>query len=75
MDADAEITGGIDMRPDKIYVNPDLDCPWTDEGCFGDVEYIRKDALLEWAKENQYKSLTIVADNFWQEVIDKINSL
>lgn len=31
--------------------------------------------LLEWAKENQYKSLTIVADNFWQEVIDKINSL
>jgi hypothetical protein len=29
--------------------------------------------LLEWAKENQYKSLTIVADNFWQEVIEKIN--
>lgn len=39
------------------------------------IPYIRKDALLEWAKENQYKSLTIVADNFWQEVIDKINSL
>lgn len=39
------------------------------------ILYIRKDALLEWAKENQYKSLTIVADNFWQEVIDKINSL
>lgn len=59
--------------PDKIYVLPD----WAsvvkvlDE----EVEYIRKDALLEWAEENQYKSLTIIADNFWQEVIDKINEL
>ena len=39
------------------------------------IEYIRKDALLEWAKQQQLDSLTIVADNFWQEVIDKINSL
>lgn len=38
-------------------------------------EYIRKDALMEWAKQKQYESLTIVADNFWQEVIDKLNSL
>lgn len=38
-------------------------------------EYIRKGALLEWAKEKQYESLTIVADNFWQEVIDKLNSM
>lgn len=38
-------------------------------------EYIRKDALIEWAKQKQYESLTIVADNFWQEVIDKLNSL
>lgn len=38
-------------------------------------EYIRKDALVEWAKQKQYESLTIVADNFWQEVIDKIQSL
>ena len=35
----------------------------------------QKDALLEWAKQKQYESLTIVADNFWQEVIDKLNSL
>lgn len=38
-------------------------------------EYIRKETLLEWAKEKQYESLTIVADNFWQEVIDKLNSM
>ena len=37
--------------------------------------YIRKDALLEWAKEKQYESLTIVADNFWQKVIDKLNKM
>lgn len=39
------------------------------------VEYLRKDALLEWAKKKQYESLTIVADNFWQEVIDKLNEM
>ncbi len=39
------------------------------------AEYVRKDALLEWAKQKQYESLTIVADNFWQEVIDKFNEL
>ena len=37
--------------------------------------YIRKDALIEWAKQKLYESLTIVADNFCQEVIDKLNSL
>ena len=39
------------------------------------VEYIRKDLLMEWAKQKQYESTTIVADNFWQEVIDKINEI
>lgn len=39
------------------------------------AEFIRKDILLEWAKQKQYESLTIVADNFWQEVIDTINDL
>lgn len=39
------------------------------------IEYISKDLLLEWAKQKQYESTTIVADNFWQEVIDKISSL
>ena len=28
--------------------------------------------LLEWAKQEQYESTTIVADDFWQKVIDKL---
>lgn len=62
--------------PDKIYMpNELLTEEWQRHIEGQDTCYIRKDALLEWAKENQYKSLIIVADNFWQEVIDKINSL
>ena len=74
--------------PDKIYVtidrpekrveyNPELvGVAWLkkDKSC-EHHEYIRKDLLLAWAKQKQYESTTIVADNFWQEVIDKINSL
>lgn len=71
---------------DKIYLN--LPIPekgyeiypfWTAEqqqnSHIISVEYIRKDALLEWAKQKQYDSETIVQDDFWQEVIDKLNSM
>ena len=67
--------------PDKIYIQTNageaFSSKWTTIPFrdFENTEYIRKDALLEWAKEKQYESLTIVADNFWQEVIDKLNSL
>ena len=74
--------------PDKIYVSiPNrlqrdyatyVGIAWSDRGNLTTPqieEYIRKDFLLEWAKQKQLDSLTIVADNFWQEVIDKINSL
>lgn len=61
------------MIPDKIYINGFS--AFATEPVKDGIEFIRKDALLEWAKEKQYESLTIVADNFWQEVIDKINSL
>lgn len=68
--------------PDKIFVRDfgnSLCKVWTynkgkKKGDV-DVEYIRKDKLIEWAKQKQYESTTIVADNFWQEVIDKLNSL
>ena len=40
-----------------------------------DITFIRKDALLEWAKMEQMKSNTILADDWWQSVIDKIKSL
>lgn len=70
--------------PDKIYFPADglpsyID--WdgspirTKQVEDSDVCYIRKDTLLEWAKQKQYESFTIVADNFWQEVIDKLNSM
>ena len=74
------------MIPDKIYLGIGpmenghgrvIYSEWVEEpypGAERNVEYIRKDALLEWAKEKQYESLTIVADNFWQEVIDKLNN-
>ena len=63
--------------PEKIYVEV------CEDGIFAfekppfeeSIEYIRKDAILEWAKQKQYESLTIVADNFWQEVIDKLNEI
>lgn len=49
---------------------------WSTDKVFDkDVAYIRKDMLLEWARKKQYESTTIVADNFWQEVIDKISQL
>ena len=66
--------------PDKLYINkymirPGMLHPAEFPPDNPEWEYIRKDALIKWAKEKQYESLTIVADNFWQEVIDKINSL
>jgi hypothetical protein len=70
------------MIPDKIYLAWEyseidtLPPGVTTKQVFDkDVCYIRKDALLEWAKQKQYESPTIVADNFWQEVIDKINEI
>ena len=74
--------------PDKIYLHGyDFDkepcVKWhekpMEKGMRGyhvvNVEYIRKDLLLAWAKQKQYESITIVADNFWQEVIDKLEEL
>jgi hypothetical protein len=61
------------MAPDKIYINGFS--AFATEPVKDGIEYIRKDAILEWAKQKQYESLTIVADNFWQEVIDKLNSM
>lgn len=67
--------------PVKIwaYIGPHLGLIQAN-GCFpvgapGEKEYIQKDALLEWAQENQEKCFSIVEDDLWQEVIDKINSL
>ena len=65
--------------PDKIYLGIDeLDSGYVYNLSLennGHAEYIRKDVLLEWAKEKQNESLTIVADDIWQELIDKLNSI
>lgn len=61
------------FMPDKMYFDG-VDTSTTPRLAINE-EYIRKDALLEWAKQKQYESLTIVADDFWQEVIEKINKL
>lgn len=53
---------------------PWIATPYEDDPNWDEC-YIRKEALIEWAKEKQYESLTIVADNFWQEVIDKLNKM
>ena len=59
---------------DKIYVNPDLDCLWTDE-CPGDVEYIRKEALMEWAQDFKAKTGWYEIEVAMNDLIDKLNSM
>lgn len=43
------------MISDKIYIQPNAHDRWFDGNKPNDnfVEYIRKDALLEWAKEHK----------------------
>lgn len=57
--------------PDKIFIQPSPYYSWTPERQFeGDEEYIRKEALLEWAKE-QAKHFSARSDEL--EVIDPTN--
>lgn len=39
------------------------------------IEYIRKDALLEWAKEKEQNAITNIVKLTYKTVIDKIESL
>lgn len=67
--------------PDKIYIQPNARDGWFDGEKHSDIfeEYIRKDALLDWAKEWQ-KELpeglgASMVHHVLNEVIDKIESL
>lgn len=68
--------------PDKIYLDPvftgDFDlASWDTKKEFeSDVEYIRKDTLLEWAKEKaeDYKGTANIRRSF-EMMIRKIESL
>ena len=80
------------MTPDKIYIFQDEDELWYKPEEWktrppGSVEYIRKDALLEWAKEKYNKAYKLhlkKGDNYaygqgkmdaYQKLIGKLNSL
>ena len=45
--------------PDKIYVNYEQDyfVPAVEDKLPNQIEYIRKDALLEWAKEEKLDAM------------------
>lgn len=66
--------------PDKIYVSNLIYDSWQytipDPDDETEVEYIRKDALLEWAKEkvNDYKGTANIRRSF-ELMIKKIESL
>lgn len=63
--------------PDKIYIDEDLIAYYSlMDRHDGDLEYIRKDTLLEWVKE--IKRICKGAEPIekaYQTVIDKIESL
>jgi len=70
------------MTPDKIYIPGKwLHVPsnhFETEPSYDATEYIRKDALVEWAKEN-FETCKIVGTRAMQkafeELIDRIKSL
>ena len=65
--------------PDKIYLPPIEQWLGTKKGwgkkTENDIEYIRKDALVEWLEERKACCITHIADVIFKSVIDKINSL
>lgn len=69
------------MIPDKIYTfQDDGDRYWYkpeewETPPLTRVEYIRKDALLEWAEEMKDAWEGCADTSYYQEFIDKINSI
>ena len=70
--------------PDKIYIQPNAHDGWFDGEKPSDIfeEYIRKDALLEWAREELENAELTDFDEFgsgeviaWKHVLDKLNSI
>lgn len=62
--------------PDKIYVSRPI---YNQCGLVisedSPIKYIRKDFLIEWAKDNQERCISVMEDILWQKMINKINSL
>ena len=76
-------------KPDKIYVSRNFSEDNSPHGLWYlnksehdvNVEYISKDALLEWAKENHkrmvdvHSDYTKIYDEYFRGLIEKIESL
>lgn len=70
--------------PNKIYLEKDKETdkihhlwgrsPVIHSG-YEHIEYIRKDALLEWAKDMKEANDGVCDTSYYQEFIDKINSM
>ena len=68
--------------PDKIYTQINagevLSSKWTTIPFrdFENTEYIRKDVLLEWAKETYLnKNTSVIRKVCYKQLIDKLNSM
>ena len=66
------------MMPNKVYVRKEKDnviYSLSVQYNNGGVEYIRKDALLEWAKEINDNTLNDTMSSAMEMLIDKLNSM
>lgn len=74
------------MTPNKIYINVHplgVDYSIVPIPDFGGVEYIRKDALLEWLKKKTENAEIIVANSVerwvtrkvYKQVMDKLEAM
>ena len=68
--------------PDKIYFNPKFDIPQREKECSDDIEYLRKDALLEWANSEMSHEQGYTTEDAecayrhaLQDLVTKINSM
>lgn len=63
--------------PDKIFIQPNAHDRWFEGNKPNDsfVEYIRKDALLEWAEDVKAKTGWYEIEIAMDDLIDKLNSL
>ena len=79
------------QAPDKLYLSPVIYGTITNispnPDCEGEVEYVRKDALIKWAWElnetyhKEYEESNYTCGEHWgqmvafQKIIDKLNSM
>ena len=83
VDNESEIRGIAMKAPDKIYLNSKHPEPYwfKDKQVESDIEYIRKDALLEWLLKGVEMSEICHSEygdacaQAYQVVIDKLNSM